>query len=295
MSPQFTLTVNFVDSATLLPVPVVLVIDSLGYNQTTTVGQFQHDYTYQTVVLYVSSSGYTGRAVSYVMDSARTETVTLTASAPASVTSTWYTPHQVRFRILDSYGAPLSNLEVYAGAVTNTLPSDGDLQTIYGINPTAANEMLNGTLLMHGPTGSDGAVVFTMLGSIGYNLNMANPTRGGQFTTYVMPIEPQYNIWVNTSTIPGGNPGGSVYLAVRDTSLWFAEPNVSYIRLGVNYTDSSGKTSNVKWFVVFGNNKTMLYTKDLGNPGTGTVSDYRDYKNLRGSQYTWNYSAVRLE
>jgi hypothetical protein len=155
--------------------------------------------------------------------------------------------------------------------------------------------MLNQTLIMQGPTGSDGAVVFTMLGSIGYNINMTNPTRGGSFSTYVMPIESQYNIWMNTSTIPGTNPGGSVYLAVQNTTLWFAEPNVSYIRLGVNYTDTSGKTSNVKWYVKTGNNNTVIYTKDLGNPGTGTVTDYQDYKNIRGGQFTWNYTATRLK
>jgi hypothetical protein len=293
MTGSYLQTYNIKDSAGL-PILAATVTDTAGMQYTTANGTAFLTESAGTTIVTFTATDYTTRGITYTIDEAATYNVTLLNAAVNMNQNTWYTPHQVRFRILDSYGSPLSNLEVYAGAVTNTLPSDNDLQTIYGINPTAANEMMNGTLLMHGPTGSDGAVVFTMLGSIGYNLNMNNPTRGGQFTTYVMPIDTQYNIWVNTSTIPGGNAAGSVYLAVKDSTLWFTEPNVSYIRLGVNYTDSSGKTSNVKWYVTFGNNKTVLYTKDLGNPGTGTVTDWQDYKNTRGANYVWNYTTVRL-
>jgi hypothetical protein len=232
--------------------------------------------------------------VSYIMDGDREETVQLTESTAAPVQNTWYTPHQVRFEILNSYGAPIPNVTVSAVADWNTLYQDSDLQYMYGINPDVANEMVNRTLIMHGPTGADGAIVFSMHASIGYNLSLTNPGTGALFATYVMPLDSQYNIWVNTSTIPGTNPDDSVYLALQNTTLWFAEPNASYIRLGVNYTDVSGKTTDLKWYIKCASNGTVILSRDLGNPGTGSLSDYKDIKNVRGYTWTWNYTATRL-
>ena len=293
MTGQYVLNLTITDATTGLVIPSVQAIDHLGVTHTTSTGTFTLTYSYSTVVLALSSTGYASKYVSYVMDDDRTETATMTAETETS-TSTWYTPHQVRFVILNSYGAPVPSLTVNAVADGNTLPSDDDLRNMYGINPIAANEMLNETLIMTGPTGTDGAIVFTMHGSIGYNISMTNPVSGDLFAIYLMPLDNQYNIWMNTGTLLGTNPEDSVYLALQNTTLWFAEPNASYIRLGVNYTDISGKTSNVYWYIKCQNNGTVVYSKDLGNPGTSKVWDYRDIVNQRGYTWVWNYTATRL-
>ena len=67
----------------------------------------------------------------------------------------------------------------------------------------------------------------------------------------------------------------------------------TYGRCGLNYTDTSGATTNVKFKVWDGLNDTVYYASDLGNPGTVQVQSWYDLPNLRGNRYFWNYSATR--
>ena len=263
-------------------------IDTDTYN--TSSGKINITTDYGLLTVYVTSADYYGRYETYVTDHDQTDTIYLTQIPEQGKMNTWYTPHQVRFTVIDQYGAPVQNSTVSANAINATIP-DIWLQTMYGINPEAANDMLNGTLIMQGVTSTDGAIVFTMHGSIRYNINIIDPATGALFSTSVMPIGADYPIRTSPFAFP--QVSNSTYSKIANTTLTFSEPNSSYTTLGLIYQDTSGSTTSLKFYVTAVHNRTVVYSADLGNPGTAVRYANFTLRNERGYQYIWNYTAVR--
>lgn len=263
-------------------------IDVNSYN--TTSGKFNLTTNYGLVTLHVTSENYNGKYETYVMDHDQSDTIYLTPIPEPGNLNTWYTPHQVRFTVINQYGAPVQNATVSANAINATIP-DSWLQIMYGINPEAANDMLNGTLIMQGITSTDGAIVFTMHGSIRYNINVTDPATGSLFSTSVMPIGADYPIRTSPYAFPQAS--NSTYNQIANTSLTFSEPNSSYVTLGLVYQDTSGRTTNLKFYVTAVHNRTVVYSVNLGDPGTAVRYANFTLRNERGYQYIWNYTAVR--
>lgn len=285
-------TFTFTDSKTGAPIPVVNIVDESSQNYTTSMGTGYLSQEAGAHIAYFSSSGYATKAFSYIVDGDATHAVQLTPTSDTTKQqNTWYSPHQVRFIVWNSYGNDMPGITVNATANGTSLPSDY-LENLYGIEPDVANQMLNGTLIMQSPTGADGAVVFTMHGSVMYRIQMTNPSTGKTFSKEVMPIDDQYILRLETSTALPNN-SASVYSNLRNTTLTFSEPNISYVTMGLNFTDTSGTTTSLKFYVKFANNQSVVYTSDLGNPGTATVYANYTMKNIRGTRMIWNYTAVR--
>ena len=290
MVGQFTQTFHITDSSTGLPIPVVQLQDTAMQTYTTTNGTgYLTEAFGSSNVVYVSS-GYNSKSISYVFDGDATWDVQLTPSTPGGSKNTWYSPHQVRLEVWNSYGNKMEGIAINATANYSSMP-DSWITNLYGIDPDVANDMLNKTLIMAASTGSDGAVVFTMHGSISYDVRMTNPVTHTEYFKQIMPKDEQYILRMPTSTVIP-NLSGNVYSNIANTSLTFAEPNNSYVTMGLQYQDTSGTTSSLKFYVAF-DNGTVAYTQNLGNPGTSAVLANYTTKNIRGLRYIWNYTAVR--
>ncbi len=286
MDPQYTLTLHVTDSATGLVIPDVSLTDS-STTYLTTNGTFILTYPYSTVVLTLASTGYAGKQVSYVMDSDREETVQLTAQS-TSKTTTWYSPHQVRLAVISNTGTLLPGTTVNATANSTTMPDDY-LTSLYGIDPTIANDMLNGTLIMSGVTGSDGAIVYTMHGSISYDVSLINPATGTLFKIFLMPIENNYDIRLGATT------ANATYSQINATMLTVSEPDVSHFKLGVNYLDTSGLSNNMTFTVSCVDNGTVLYKQEYTAFGTSAILSNYTLANVWGEGYVWKYVAYRAD
>jgi PKD repeat protein len=282
--------VHFTDTSNLSHVPVGYSYlwdfgDSAGTDPTsTTIGSVDHVYAYSGI--FTPSLAITSTNGTSIFNGSA---ITLTG---ATGQNTWYSPHQVTFEVLNSYGNHVTGISINATANGTSMPANY-ITDLYGAKPNIANDMLNGTLIMQTLTGGDGMAVFTMHGSIVYDIRMTNPADGTAFFTQVMPLDSHYNLRLQTATVMptiANNAG----MNLANTSLTFSEPNISFVTMGLSYYDTSGRTTSVKFYVSFRNNNTVIYSQDLGNPGTSLVLANYTARNQRGITYRYNYSAVRL-
>jgi PKD repeat protein len=286
MDQQYTLTVTFVDSATGNVIPVVSVSDSNGYNTTTTNGIFTHTYPYSAVVIYATSTGYSLKDQSYIINRDRTETIQMIASSTQSQnTNIIYTQQQTRFIIMNSYSNRIVGAGISASYVSSSLPSDSltMLEQAFGISENVATLMINSSVAMDGTTGSDGSLTFMMFPSLTYNLTITNVPDEPWYIS-VSPRETEYTIHQPTANAT------TSYSNTLNTQITFSEPNNSYIRFNATFQDLSGSTTNVKYYVVntTNNNAIMCYA-DFGNPGTSAIINTSCVvPNVRGVQY-WAY------
>jgi PKD repeat protein len=291
--PHFTVTLNIKDS-TNAPIPVVTVTDSNGQSYTTTNGTAYFTEDAGTVVFYFAATGYTSKAMSYIVDEDATHTVQLATSSNIPLQqNTWYTPKQISITVVSYYpsGKKIPSANINLRAIGNSLQADSQLQTIYGINPDAANEMLNGTLIMNSTTDMEGVSVFTVLASINYVANVTDPSTGVVWTANINPGLDPYTIWigdkpnaVNTTEID----------SLNQTKLWPSQPDVGNWTLNMQYRDISGKTTEVRFIVKTAGNLTEIYNVSLGNPGTSLVLANHTHRNIIGEGYYYYWKATRV-
>jgi len=287
MAPQYTLTVTYVDSLTNMPIPTVTVLDSTGYNATTTAGVFSHSYPYSIAVLYASSTGYTGVASSFVMDGDRTEIVRMVkASDVTASTSTWYVPLQVRLITVNQYGNPVSGVDITGTPIGFTAPENWS-HILIGIQPDV--NMMGTTLL--GTTGDDGSWVAPMLSSYQYRFTFINATAGINQVSQFYPSDSEYRIWLTI-----GGTINNTYAQINGTTLTFTEPNASFVTMGMTYQDTSGLTQNVTFSVISRSNNTVVYTRtNTTGFTTSAVLAWFTTANVRGESFNWKYVAYRSD
>ena len=184
-------------------IPVVTVVDSNGYTETTVNGIYTHTYDYGTVILYFASAGYRSKSASYIMSGDRSETVLLSLTAAVSSQSTWWTPHTVQVTIFDLYGNPLEDVAINATYNEASMPTNW-LTSLYGIRDAPAADMINSSLILYGTTGTDGSMTFTMLGSLKYDIYLTSSTYGlSDYHVTAYPSDSMLNIYVPTlSSVP---------------------------------------------------------------------------------------------
>jgi len=206
--------------------------------------------------------------------------------------NTWYTPKQISVVVM-SYNTStrVVGANVTLVAIGTSLQDTGQLQTIYGVNPAAANQMVNGTLIMSSFTGGDGGTVFTVLGSIRYNAYVTDPVTGILYTVPLNPGLDPYIIWIGTNPLTI-TPSPQMYM--NNTRLYFEQPDAGNVTLALRYQDTSGKTTNVRFIVKAAGNMTVIVDENLGNPGTGIVLANRTYPNILGDSYFWYYNATKV-
>lgn len=208
-------------------------------------------------------------------------------------TQSWYSPHQVKFTIVDSKYNSVPDAPINASAIAATFPDGTEwLENLYGLDPSDADDMLNGTLLMEGMTGSDGGIVFTMLSSIAYTVKVQHPVTMEYQSVNISPIDRDYTIRLTGTAI------NNTYLDMGyNTTLNVTEPNSSYVTMHLFYEDMSARTFLVYFYVMFAGNQTLVYadaqnTTSMGVPGISTWMNYT-VQNVRGEQYKWGYQAMR--
>lgn len=209
--------------------------------------------------------------------------------------TTIYTPHQVRYRVIDSYSRPIPGANVTAYYIADTLPSNNInfLKKAYGVDASIAADMVNSSVAMSGITGSDGYITFSQHASLQYLMVVSSTSEGVyNLSKKIYPLDTEYHLYLTGNPYQSAITNNSL-AHIYNTSLWISFPNISYVRLGLNYTDTAGSTSQLNFYVFDGGNNTLYYTRDLGVPGTGQVQAWYDLPNIRGNQYRWNFTATR--
>jgi hypothetical protein len=296
LTGQYLITFLVKSSTTNLPIANVTVVDSVsGQSYPSTNGTAF--LTLPAGLYYINfiADGYTSKQVTYVVDQDKVHTVTMVPATPSSTLqqNTWYTPKQISITIVSYYpsGKKIPSANINLRAIGNSLQADTQLQTIYGINPDAANEMLNGTLIMNSTTSMDGVAVFTVLASINYVANVTDPSTGRVWTTPINPGLDPYTIWigdkpnaVNTTEVD----------SLNQTKLWPSQPDVGNWTLNMQYRDITGKTTDVRFIVKAAGNLTEIYNVSLGNPGTSLVLANHTHRNIIGEGYYYYWKATRV-
>lgn len=292
MNQVFPTTIMVKDSFTYALIGGVKVTDNSGNTYVLDNGILSEFYEYGPHTFTFEADGYSTKTTSLFVVGNSTFTVYMDATTGS--TFNIYSQKQVGISVVryNPAGQKVIGAPISLSAISSTLQSDAQLQTLYGLNPTAANQMMNGTLLMNGVTGGDGASAFTVLSSIRYQVNVTDPIDSKIYTTTINPAQDPYTIWIGTNPLTSQNNSVSV---LNNTALYMTQPNASYVTLNLRYQDLSGSTSNLKFYVMTTGNRTIIYTQDLGNPGTSVVYANHTHKNIRGIGYYWYYNATRSE
>ena len=295
MSPSFVLTLHVTDSSTGNAIPDVTLLDPNGNTYNTTTGTFTLSYGYGAVVLYLTSTGYISKSVSYVIDSDQTQTVQMTPSPTTPSQNTWWTPHTVQVTLMDDqYTNRLIGVTIDAMYNQSSMPTEW-LNTLYGIQSNPATDMTNGSLTMTGVTGGDGTVTFTMLGSLKYDFYITSATYG--LTNYHVsdfPSDSMINMYIPVASMVLPTNKNSTYTALNGTRVYYYEPDIYNVTMCVDYIDSTGLTTSVTDIWKFRDNNTVMHSVTFV-PSTSVRTDCYTAPNARGVSTAWYYNATRSE
>lgn len=252
-----------------------------GYGQETT-----HTYTTYgsnqtfSVALATQTDNGTGTCTkaSYII---------VNGSETVSAGSDSYTLHQVRFLIVDQFGKPIPDVVVVATA-EETTGSWGWLTSWFGIPDDVDIE----NTVMNGSTGSNGALVFSMVESVKYRLDISAPatSRRDAITTtvFMYPLESEQMI----TLIPDRELSSEDAL---EHTLWSELVDDDTIRVGLTYSDVTQNTTRLE-FTVY--NTTVdesggivyetLYGTSVSNP-LSTQELYYDFDYMGGETLVWGF------
>jgi len=282
------LQVEFTDLTTNSTPITAYLIDFGDGSTSTALPPWTHVYsTFGTFSVNLTETNSVGTGFEYKRDY-------IVTSTSQNQQNTWYTPWQVRIRVVDYYGAPLPNTNVTANYVASTLPSTDVswLISAFGIPQGVATDMVNSAVAMNGTTDDNGGLSFTMFKEIQYRLTIANLTSGVSSTKTLYPSDPEYVIYVRTA---GQTANNNTLGGVVNSSLPFYKLNTTHYNLSVIYHDTSGYTTNVVFNVRdWSAGNALVYSKNLGNPGTGIVTDNYTVAIPLGKEYIWEYNATKV-
>jgi hypothetical protein len=291
MSPQYTLTVNFVDSSTLLPIPVVTVIDSNGNNATTTAGTYTGTYPYESVIIYATSSGYNSASASYVVTGNLVETIQMTKTTTTTQNSNVvYYPQQIQIFFDDYHSNPISGVSVTATPVNFTAPANWT-NTLLGISP---NVNIHNTTL-GGSTDSLGSVIFPMVQSQLYTVTITGTSTLNEAVNYTYQMYPQqlvnYKV-VPTSAYPSLLPTPQalqsqiVYVIANTTNAtggtlqWY----------NITYLDQSSGTLNLTCYIT-NTTGSWITSNNFTSPASNSQTCSYLEPNINGGAYTFGFIA----
>jgi hypothetical protein len=215
--------------------------------------------------------------------------LTKTTSTPSSST-TWYTPKTTSFLIVDVYGNRLEGATMNAQYNSTTLPNGlVDLINTYGMNTIAANNALNGTLIMNGTTDSMGGVVFTMMSTIKYDITVSY---GGNTNTY--SFYPQESSYQLKFIVPVAidNIWNDLY-ANGNTKVWATEPDIGNVTFWWSFQDMTALTTRIDFYLKDVDLNTTVYETNVTSPVAGSIYQLNyTVLNERGKNYiAWeNYT-----
>jgi hypothetical protein len=285
--PLYNLTLTFKDASSFAPLIGILVgVSTTGAKTTTTsttlaittIGDIPGGW------LNVESTapGYSADLRSVYVSADANVTINMSA-LPTSPGQTMYNvPHQVRYIIVDKYGNRQVGVEINATPISSTIPDGNWLSQLFGIGSTTT-PIINATSMI-GVTGSDGAIVFTQIGSIKYDTQITSVPLGINHLVSIMPIENSYTIWVpTTATIAPPNCG-----LLINASLFPSVYTTAETWLNLTVTDAGNSLYNTSYFIDFPN-RTRYYTKQFMGVAPYNQSFNASYNvaNTAGEMYVW--------
>ena len=278
--------VRFTDESTINDEGNLSYLWDFGDGDTTaTIGDVQHVFQYigsYDVSLTITSDGGT-------VSEEKEAYINLIA---AELRMNTYSPRTVAFTILDLNSVPVTDAVVNASISSSTFPNGyQDLIDFYGMTESAAISALNTVSVMEGTTDSTGGVVFTMLSSAKYVINITS--NGTVYSQSIYPQDPTYTIRITSSGYDAPFTGVNATDYASTTRLTFSEPNMSYITLGIDFQDLSGKTDHLQFFIKTVANDTVVYSYSQNVTGTERIVINKTYLNIRGEQWSWHYDAHR--
>jgi len=136
-----------------------------------------------------SSTGYYSNVENILVDSTnQTETIYLTAESESS-SSTYYTPHNVKFYVKGTWGEPVADVAVTATYQETSGPLDW-LYTWLGLSDDLEVEETS----LSGTTGTDGSINFLMIECVKYEV-IATQTDGTEATMEIYPKDDEYTLY----------------------------------------------------------------------------------------------------
>ena len=280
---HYTITLNIKDS-TNAPIPVVTVTDNFGNSYTTTNGTAFFTEDAGATVFYFASTGYVSKAMSYIVDEDATHTVQLVTAGNTNNPGIVYIPQQVRFQLIGTDGAYLSNVFIQATPINFTAPANWT-ETLLGISPSVGIR----DTTVYGTTASDGSWVAPMLQSFQYQINLTRGTDVNyNFTIYPLSNDYKFTIPVG-GYLPIVTPSNIVSYSLQNATI-NESSTVMYQFINMTYNDGSLNTDKLS-FVVYNANNTLVYSRNY----TGAASNAQNFSYVqqcnKGQAYTYGFQA----
>jgi len=292
----FTLILRDADDFSLITTPDTVKLSQLGVDYVSNITQngvtsFElPDGAYDVMAAAIAGL-YDSNIASVTMagtDASGTIYLTLVSSGSKT---TWYSPHQVKFDVIDTNNVGTSGFIINATYTDTSLPLKSTVEWLkgfYGVSEAVAADMMNNTLVMNATAGSDGSVTMTMHQSLQYRIIVFDPATKTTSITLLYPKDDEYKLFITTQSATA-----STYSQVNGTILTFYEPSIYTVRPGLQYQDLSGRTQYFNFSVLCNNNNTYIYTSNVTSPGISKYLVNITFPNVRGEMYTWMYSATR--
>lgn len=218
----------------------------------------------------------------------------IVVSTSQNTQTTFYSPHQVVFQIVDANLNPIVGTPVIANAVESTLPGGlagaiSTMTTTFGIPTTLATQMLDSVTKYNGTTDTQGNIVVTMLSSIQYQVDFTD-TSGIVQTAYVYPKDAYYQLKSANATVQGIAAQSRSQTSINMNSTYkttFWEPNTTHSCMGINVYDSTGQTSNVNAWWKLVDNGTVWWTNSTAIGGYGPVNSTMCVLHIPYQQWKW--------
>lgn len=294
LDPGYTLTLEIKDaSSTALIFDTVTIVttgsDSNTY--TTTTGSVTIPTAYGIVYVTASCGGYAPASDSWLMDADRNETIYLGSEGNATPSQVLYaTPHDVKFIVRTLLGYPVMNATVNATYMESSGPLAW-LMSWFGV-PSSVDVQ---NVTMSGHTGLDGAIVFSMVPTVKYDVEVWSDAGNASLHQFY-PQDTEYTIWLG-GNLTGNLSGASFYThgaSLTKNIIYtgnFSETSAITGTIGVTYIDLLNST--VQCYVTvnqshsYGNytNETTVDVYGYTPAGTSNFSHIFNINNQRDQSY----------
>ncbi|MDD4454953.1 MAG: hypothetical protein PHI67_06545, partial [Candidatus Methanomethylophilaceae archaeon] len=183
---------------------------------------------------------------------------------------------KARFVVLDYAGQRFGNVTVTATPLESTGPWAW-LEDLFGVpgKVDVQNEVLTGT------TGTDGGIVFALVESVKYRIDITDPARGIDTSITIYPKEDEIPIYIWPATTPA--MGTTVDYALTATPL-----DSENTRLTLTYRDGLANTTSVRFYVRTEDGE-YLHSETKTNDATVTLS--YEMANEPGEVYIFGFEA----
>lgn len=183
---------------------------------------------------------------------------------------------KARFVVLDYAGQRFGNVTVTATPLESTGPWAW-LEDLLGVPGTVdlQNEILSGT------TGTDGGIVFTLVESVKYRVDIVDASQGINSSITIYPKEDEIPIYIWPATTPA--MGTTVDYALTATAI-----DDENTRLTLTYADGLANTTSVRFYVRTEDGE-YVHTETKSNDATVTLS--YEMANEPGEVYIFGFEA----